>query len=167
MSGFARFVGNGALGQVNHQFIAGLYFFDQALHRFAWHQIPTVDTVAEKNAGIKLGNDHTGAGLGNGQRGVLARTASAKILSADNNRKLALKLIGPHKRNVAGGQAGLSGGYAVHGVHAEELSLGGVRRVVGQKLGGNDLIGINVVAENKCLPSDDILHVILPLYKSL
>ena len=51
--------------------------------------------------------------------------------------------------HVAVGQTGLSFGHADAGVHAEVLAFFIVRGVVAEVLGGDDLVGVDVVAEDE------------------
>ena len=70
--------------------VAGADFVDQAFGGFAGQEVAAVDAVAEEDAGVELGDDDLDAGLGQGQRGVLARGAAAEVLAADDDRVVAI-----------------------------------------------------------------------------
>jgi hypothetical protein len=144
--------------QVDLEFIACADLFDQTLGRFQGQQISAVDAVAEKDAGVELGDDGFDAGFRERQRRVFARGSASVILSADHDCVFAFELIRLNERRLSLRQARLVLRHAAVGVHAKELSLFRQRRIEGQILGRDDLVRVDIVAQNVRLAGDDGFH---------
>src|SRR5262249_22243097 len=70
---------------VDVQFVAGADLLAQALATLERDQVAAVDRVAEKDAGVELGDDGVDARCLEGDRGVLARAAAAEIAPGDDD----------------------------------------------------------------------------------
>src|SRR4051812_36608535 len=68
-------VGQGAVLHVNQELVASGVFLDKGGVGLERDEVTAVHAIAEKDTGVKLGDDAGGAGLGNGQGGVLTRGA--------------------------------------------------------------------------------------------
>jgi hypothetical protein len=89
---------------------------------------------------------------------VLAAGAGAEVLSADDDRIIAAELVLADEVDVPLRQPALALRDAAERVHPEELALLGERRVKRQVLRGDDLVGVDVIAEHVGAASDDVLH---------
>src|SRR6266567_6956050 len=105
------------------QLIASADFGNQAVLALQRHEISAVDAIAEKDAGVKLGDDALDSRLGQGQRRVLAAGAAAEVLAADDDLVVALELVLADEFDVPLGQPGLGAGDAAVGIHAKEFAL--------------------------------------------
>src|SRR4051794_11890544 len=116
-SGFVQQV---AVVEVDFQLVASAYLLDEAVLGFQGNEVTAVDGVAEEDAGVELGDDALDAGLGEGERGVLAAGAAAEVFAADDDLVIAAELVLADEADAALRQAGLCLGHAAVGVHAEE-----------------------------------------------
>jgi hypothetical protein len=91
---------------------------------------------------------------------MFARGAGAEVFAADDDRVFALEFPFGDKADVAVGQARLCRGNAAHGVHAKELAFFGKGGVEGEILGRDDLVGIDVIAQNIGFTGNDGFHEI-------
>ena len=90
--------------------------------------------------------------------GACSRRTAAEIASRHDDLIARYKLVGVVKRDVSLGQPTLSRRHARQGVFAEHPIFFRNGRIVGQILSGNDLIGVDVLAEYVCLAFDLCLH---------
>lgn len=108
----------------------------QRVHLAGGHRIP------EKDPRVRL-RDHGGSAGGAQRYGrVLAGGAAAEVGAADDNGVLGLGLAGFNETR------GVGGGEADQGVGAELLVLVGLGRNEGEVFRGDDLVRVDVVADN-------------------
>ena len=135
-------------------------FSTRRLFGFEGNQISAVDGVAEEDSGVELGDDASATRLGDGEGCVFATGAAAEIFAADDDLEIAFEFVGADEGDVAVREAGLAFGDAAHGVHAEEFAFLGHGGVIGKIFGGDDLVGVEIVAQNVRLAADDGFHFV-------
>ena len=129
--------------EVNGDDVAGLQGVAEAFGDFARIEFAGGDGVAEENARETFGEDDPATGRAERDGRVFARTAAAEIFPADDDGIIAVELA---FLDVARGVEGF--GQAGEGVAAELLVFLGDGRDEVQKLRGDDLVGVNVVAHD-------------------
>ena len=139
--------------EVHRYDVAGFQHFAKALDAFAGIEFTGRDGIAEKDAGETLGQNDPAAGRTKRDGRVLARTAAAEILSADNKGILGIELALLHEAN---GVKRI--GKAAHRVTAEFFIFVRHRGNQGQVLRGNDLVGVDVVTDDIDRAGKDRLH---------
>lgn len=131
-----------ALSELNRHHIAGGALLAEASLRFQRIHLAGGHGVPEEDPSVRL-RDHCG-GAGGAQRdgGVLAGGAATEVGTADDDGVLGFDLAGFDETR------GVGGGEADEGVGAELLVLVGLGRDEGEVLGGNDLVGVDIVADD-------------------
>ncbi len=89
---------------------------------------------------------------------MLAAGAAAEVLPADDHGVLAGELPLGHEARRTRRKPLLAFGHAAVGVHTEVFAFLGDRGIKGKVLRGDDLIRVDVVAQDVRLAGDDALH---------
>lgn len=140
------FVGEGVGVDIEFEGVAGGDFaVDQSGIALGGEEVAAVDAVAVKDSCVELRDSDFGTGLSQREGRVFAGAAAAEVLAADDEGVVAGVLAFGDKAHAAVGQAALIRRDADAGVHAEVLAFFGLAWVVGQVLGGDDLVGVEVV----------------------
>src|SRR5277367_1789494 len=138
-----RLDGDGGGVEVNGHDVAGLQGVAEAFGDFARIEFAGGDGVAEEDARETFGEDDPATGRAERDGRVLARTAAAEIFPAYDDGIVAVELA---FLDVARGVEGF--GQAGERVAAELLIFLGDGRDEVEKLRGDDLVGVNVIAHD-------------------
>src|ERR1017187_4054921 len=135
--------GDGGAVQIHGDDIAGLQGVAKAVGAFAGIEFACGDGVAKEDAGETFGEDEVAAGGAEGDGSVLAGAAAAEIAAGDDDGIGAWELV---LLDEADGVKGV--GQPGEGVAAEFFVFGGDGGDEVEVLGGDDLVGVNVVAHD-------------------
>jgi len=150
-----------ALLNVDFQFVSSTYPLAEAFRRLKGNHITTVDRVAEENASVEFGDDRFDAGSVESDGGMFAGRPAAEIPAGNNDFVRRNELVFRVERHMSLGQAGLSRRNAAQSIFAEHPVLIGNGRIKGKVLSRDDLIRIDVIAEDVTIAGDGALHGIL------
>jgi hypothetical protein len=127
-----------ALGELDHYRVVGLTLLLDSTLRLQRVHLSSGHRVSDEDARVGLYH-HCHAQR---HRCVLAGHAASEVVAADDDGVLHPGLVGLHKAH------GVGGGEACECVGAELLILGGLGGDEGEVLGGDDLVGVNVVIDD-------------------
>ena len=142
----------------NFDLLAGLEGTEKTVGSFVGDDVAAVDRVAKEDAGVGFGDDGVDPRLAQGKGGMLARGAAAKVLAADDDFVLRDVGAGLDEWDVSFGEAGLGDGDAAEGELAVEAAFFAVGEAVYEVLGGDDLVGVDVVAEDVNFSANGFFH---------
>jgi hypothetical protein len=131
-----------ALGELDRYRVAGLTLLTDSALRLQRVHLSGSHRVPEEDARVGLCHHRRDPRCAQRHRCVLAGRATSEVVAADDDGVLRLGLVGLHKAR------GVGGGEAYEGVGAELLVLGGLGGDEGEVLGGDDLVGVDVVADD-------------------
>src|SRR5262249_41773870 len=148
------------LGEIDFHLIARADFLAETVDAVAGYQVTTVDGIAKENPRVKLGDHRLDAGGIERDGSVLARGATAEILAGNYDLVRRDEFVVCVEGNMALRQPGVGWRHAGERVLAEHLVLFRNGRVVREILGRDDLVSIDVVAEDVRSAADDGVHAI-------
>src|SRR5262249_47823406 len=130
----------------------------QPTKTFYRHEVSPVNRVAKENTSIRLRNDRLNARGVERNRGMFTRRSAAEVPPPDDDSVGRNELIVRMEWDVSLGQSRLRWRNARQRILAELAVLFRDRRVEGQVLGRDDLVRVDVVAQDIRLAGDDLLH---------
>lgn len=131
-----------ALSELNRDNIAGAALLAEAALRLQRVHLAGGHRVPEEDPRVRLRNHGGNAGCAQCDGRVLAGGAAAEVGAADDDGVLSLGLAGVNEAR------GVGGGEADEGVGAELLVLVGLGRNEGEVFRGDDLVRVDVVADD-------------------